>query len=62
MSDYWDHEEYGELEEECEALKGYIRAALAVWDMRVVEMDSDAECCRKIVAILKDSVKDMREK
>ena len=42
--------------------KFYIRAALAVWDMRVVEMDSDAECCRKIVAILKDSVKDMREK
>ena len=37
--------------------KFYIRAALAVWDMRVVEMDSDAECCRKIVAILKDSVR-----
>ena len=44
-----------------EALNAYIRAALAVWDMRVVEMDSDAECCRKIVAILKDSVQDHPE-
>lgn len=54
-------DEIDRLTTENSNLKIRIRAALAVWDMRVEEMNSDADCCKLIIPILKDSVSSSQE-
>ena len=55
---YREGHAYRVAADEIEWLRVHIRAALAVWDSRVQGMNSDAECCKLIVPMLRDALGD----